>query len=375
MADLGPLRLKAGPRNGILLATMAQGTWWGSRAINMRHSDLTSALSTACKEWTVRACVAFLDGPATDAHGGALIASGAYRLVGTSDYLNASLPPAKRGLDCCKEQMSERRAQGLPYRSKSLPPPFFCDPHVSQTLASQYRFLPALGYLRAQYGSDFRAGELGWLVLIDDDSEVNAAALAAVLGRHRADERLYMGDFGSSSHKPGHALKHNGSPFACGGAGSVLSGAAVLATDFVGCAEQAHRQCLQSDWMVGICVQAAGVRPVLAPTTAANATDAFSSPPSCAVCGSSCAPASKKRLRMVLRGETQCAFAQLTTYTMCHFQDPGFVNELCTWQPDKHVAIRHGWAKMCTGRNAVKRKPRRPGAARRRRLIEVPLHV
>ena len=51
-------------------------------------------------------------------------------------------------------------------------------------------------------------------------------------------------------------------PFACGGAGTVLSGAAVVATDFGACAARFSRTCLQSDWMIGYCLARANVTPV-----------------------------------------------------------------------------------------------------------------
>ena len=79
---------------------------------------------------------------------------------------------------------------------------------------------------------------------------------AAAAARRAAAWRLYVGDF--SPRPPSSATDFD---FACGGAGTVLSRAAVDAADFGGCASRFARQCYQSDWMVGRCLRDAGVAP------------------------------------------------------------------------------------------------------------------
>jgi hypothetical protein len=61
--------------------------------------------------------------------------------------------------------------------------PFFCREHVMQTLSAQYRFLPALHFAQHAYGAAWANGTLQWLVLTDDDSAIDMAALDAVLRR------------------------------------------------------------------------------------------------------------------------------------------------------------------------------------------------
>lgn len=58
---------------------------------------------------------------------------------------------------------------------------------------------------------------------------------------------LYVGDFGSS----GDAVKMHIPYFACGGAGSVLSEAALRRMDVLHCLHRYHLRCMQSDWMIG----------------------------------------------------------------------------------------------------------------------------
>jgi hypothetical protein len=98
-------------------------------------------------------------------------------------------------------------------------------------------------------------------VLVDDDSLVRTARLLAVLGaiRRPRARRLYIGDV-SSGLAMAHAAKFTQVPFACGGAGSVLSRAAVLAIDFAACARQWVNGCYQSDWMIARCAYDAGVQ-------------------------------------------------------------------------------------------------------------------
>ena len=51
-------------------------------------------------------------------------------------------------------------------------------------------------------------------------------------------------------------------PHSCGGAGTTFSRAAVLATDFGGCAARFALACLQSDWMISLCAAHYEVAPL-----------------------------------------------------------------------------------------------------------------
>ena len=322
----------------IVLAIMAQGMG----VAHTRTSDLGhSSLAAACAHPSVGHCVAFLDDePAPYAK----LSAGAFRLVKPSEFISQSLPRPKIGLECCMEQTAKRRqnatigylgSMGLLETRWARPLerlPFFCQSHVAYTLAAQYRFLPALAFLRDSepYAAGWRSGRLNWLALLDDDSEVDANNLAGLLlgPSIAASERLYLGDFGKG-------MSHFGAPFACGGAGTFFSRGAVRAMDFLACARTLHRGCRQSDWMIGMCARKHKVR--------AMNNDSSTS---CALCGASCAPRSKERLRFAMRGTQPCAFAQLTASTVCRRQDPAFVRRLCAWRP-LGLAVGHGWSSYC----------------------------
>ena len=84
-------------------------------------------------------------------------------------------------------------------------------------------------------------------MLLDDDSWVGVPRLLTVLQQHDHTQRLQLGDFVPSPHLNATHWKR---PFACGGAGTVLSRAAVTATDVGGCMRDMHNSCMQSDWML-----------------------------------------------------------------------------------------------------------------------------
>ena len=76
-----------------------------------------------------------------------------------------------------------------------------------------------------------------------------------------------LGDFLVDDASSGAAQDQWLRPFACGGAGTVLSAGAARATDFAGCAMRYQHACLQSDWVS----QGHLARPMCSlPTTRAN---------------------------------------------------------------------------------------------------------
>ena len=56
---------------------------------------------------------------------------------------------------------------------------FFCRAHRAMTLSAQYRYLPALQYVRSS--AAFAAGRFRWIVLVDDDSFVFGENLRRLL--------------------------------------------------------------------------------------------------------------------------------------------------------------------------------------------------
>lgn len=167
--------------------------------------------------------------------------------------------PVKTVGDCC----------GQPTENNPTASKFFCDPHRSLTLQHQYRFLPAINHARRVFDAQWQSGALRWLVALDDDSVVRADRLEAILRRYKDSDPIYMGDFGPWTsafqrvQEARRSLYSWHAPYACGGSGSVLSRAAVLRTDFGECERNFHRGCYQSDFMIGRCVSAAGVIPMV----------------------------------------------------------------------------------------------------------------
>lgn len=307
----------------ILLATMAQG----EAMVSSRLSNLTSlergGLGRACAHASIAHCVAFLD-TVKGAHRYLRrpdIPAGKFRLVRPQEF--ATNPSNKRGFACCKA--------GKDRRISDQRDMFFCKVHIAMTLASQYRFLPALQFLREAepYAAGWRSGALGWLALVDDDSYVDMGRLARLLlaggaAHARLDESqpLYLGDM---------AGPWANSAFACGGAGSILSRAAVQRTDFGECSRNLNETCAQSDWMIGACVKHAGVRTL----------NEFS----CGLCATSCDQPRFEKLQHAVK--SGCAFAQLTT--VCPSQ-PDFKQTVCRRLPATGLAISHGFADLCGSR-------------------------
>ena len=154
-------------------------------------------------------------------------ATGAVRVVPASEYLEPWHAPHEQ---CCSSTPSGREAgwDGLG------PSTFYCAnrsahaAHVARTLPHQYRFLPALRHAKQRL---LRADQQ-WLVLVDDDSWVAPPRLLDVLGRYNPREPLQLGDFVPA---PRLNVTHWRRPFACGGAGTVLSRAAAERTDWEQC--------------------------------------------------------------------------------------------------------------------------------------------
>ena len=124
---------------------------------------------------------------------------------------------------------------------------FFCSAHRRKTLPAQYRFLPALLASR-RYALEVNAG---WVVMVDDDSYVFTRRLQALLSHHNPCIPQLLGEF-----------KPRGLQYACGGAGTVLSRAALLALDLEGCIARSRTRCAQSDWMLAECARRARVTSV-----------------------------------------------------------------------------------------------------------------
>lgn len=135
---------------------------------------------------------------------------------------------------------------------RSKPPKrsdFFCDPHRARTLRAQYRFLPALSHVKTS--SAFAGGAFSWVLLVDDDSFVFVPHVLWLLRKLDEKKALYLGDFGSSS----QPFKMGIPAFACGGAGSVFTAAALRHMDLHRCIRDFHSRCMQSDWMIGGCAR------------------------------------------------------------------------------------------------------------------------
>jgi len=260
--------------------------------------------------------------------------------VGLGSYttLVPPLPTPPGPLQCCDAAWRGRPA--LANGSNS----FFCRPHVKLTLSSQYRFLPALAHASRVLAS---SATMLWLVLVDDDSRVDAAWLLSLLrspalAPHAQREGLYLGDFGPATYRGSTTREVPGTAFACGGGGHVFDRAAVRKLDFVACARRYHGNCMQSDWMIGKCAQHGGVEPM-----GPNGSLAWTS---CGLCAASCSRRSKERLLETFRRPLLgCAFAQQTPATLCE-HDAAFRQTSCQWSASScsgdrcsALAIRHNW--------------------------------
>jgi hypothetical protein len=212
------------------------------------------------------------------------------RFVPPSAYMHA-YGHAPLASSCC--------AQGLP-RTDGGPSQFFCHSHRHRTLQPQYRFLPAMAHARASNFGAFRTS-LKWLAVLDDDTWVSVPRLLHTLSRINHTLPVYLGDFVKAVGNRTHWRQ----PYACGGAGTILSGTAVVQTDFGSCARAFNNTCQQSDWMVGRCVRASGV---VALTSL-----------SCRACGRPVYANARRRTpsaKLQTRLEASCAFAQYTDTLM-----------------------------------------------------------
>ena len=158
-----------------------------------------------------------------------------FRSVPPVEYIPGFAPRAPQ---CCNGSMP---ASLEAYARIRRPNSFFCGRHREETMAAQYRFLPALAHARRYH---FRT-ELWtraprgqrhafhkWVVLLDDDSIVGLHSLLAVLGKHNHLLRIQLGEFIYTVGNATHRIR----PYACGGAGTVFSAAAFAATNFGACA-------------------------------------------------------------------------------------------------------------------------------------------
>lgn len=184
------------------------------------------------------------------------------QLVSPREYLQA-WPPAH---NCCDKDVpftfQVLRKKSGPQKWDGMGPSvFFCrNKHRNVTFSHQFRFIPALAHARHVHLSRFRSMELKWLVQIDDDTIVGVPRLLRVLSRLNPRERLQLGDF---SLPVDQTATHWRRPYAIGGAGTIFSQAAVVATDFGNCAARFRSACLQSDWMIALCASKYNVVPVL----------------------------------------------------------------------------------------------------------------
>ena len=135
-------------------------------------------------------------------------------------------------------------------------------------------------------------------------------------------------------HDPKRLFGSHGGSFACGGAGTVLSRAAVRDTDFASCSSRFAEGCFQSDWMIGRCVEQAGVVAL--------------KDLSCGLCANACKKSMHNLLHAVrsriTRGE--CAFAQfevglLRSCTNASVRERSLGKQVC--EGAGRLAISHGF--------------------------------
>lgn len=277
----------------ILLAIM---TGAGRENLLRRHAE-------PCASAAVR-CLAFSNEDAPHA-------SGHVHLVSHGRYCKDGLC---RVPVCCKSNRT--------LRSGAVP--YFCQPHVAHTASAQKRFLPALTHAKRAMHADEQ-----WLVLVDDDSLVRSERLLSVLSAIQApaERALYLGDVAPVTGVRAATRGQEWVPFACGGAGTLLSRAAVMAMDFAACARRWADGCYQSDWMIGRCASDAGVRRVgdtvnastgaIMPDDGHNRIDG-SGPLSCGACtvGPKCL-SSRYIAAARARLQSGCAFAQYVGTVAC----------------------------------------------------------
>ena len=216
------------------------------------------------------------------------------RTVTASEYL---IPWHAPGQDCCSPADQAGGPDGLGPSSHFCANASEYAAHVAQTLPAQYRFLPALHHASTTHLDEGKR----WLVMVDDDSWVTIPRLLHVLAQHNDGDPLQV-----STWRPQHATPprarppprphacvcmraltracalllwqlgdfippqlvnhtHWKRPFACSGAGTVLSRAAVERTDWMTCMRMFAGTCQQSDWMIGRCLERANVTALVGP--------------------------------------------------------------------------------------------------------------
>lgn len=255
------------PERSMLLIIMASTRTFPAAFTKKPSSEGSQSLAMACNASHRVSCVAYADGDISTRVQTHL------KLIKPQDYLHAGHEAPH---DCCNfsdRRRTPRKAAALGGSIRTEGTTFFCEAHRAKTLAAQYRFLPALAHARnelvraknAKHVGSHRQRQFDWMVLLDDDSEVNINALFAQLDGLDHTKPTFAGDIVSWDQPPpwdllGHfSLKGE---FACGGAGLALSRQAVLQADFEACAQLLHQGCYQSDWMVGQCLKQYGVMPL-----------------------------------------------------------------------------------------------------------------
>jgi hypothetical protein len=236
----------------------------------LTSSRLNRSAATACTHPGIARCVAYTDGwrPLAlppDSHPG-------IELVPRDEYMPKSAQLDGPGSAACCDNSNDllTREDAGYVQMREL-----CnDTHRKSTLDAQYRFLPALAHAAAYVRSDPR---VKFLVLVDDDSLVNAPALRKTLSRVDHTKAVRLGDFGQFTHirsygaaalhlrpppyvltrrlpavaAPSRANLSWNPPVGCGGSGSVFSRTAVARMDFHRCAVKHAAKCTQSDWVRG----------------------------------------------------------------------------------------------------------------------------
>ena len=283
----------------------------------------------------VRHCLAFTDDDALPPQ----VLPSSMRLVRPREYMRGM--PAGPA-DCCNFSDADRAHERTAAPADAASGLFFCEEHRARTLSAQYRFLPALAWTRRKWAGAWRSGALRWLVLVDDDSRVNPQILARHLRAIDSSRAVYLGDFVHWKrapwwHDPEQLFGSTGGTFACGGAGTILSRAAVVATAFDECTRRFARGCFQSDWMIGRCVEQAGGLAL--------------KELSCGLCANSC----KRSMHNVLRtvndkvASGNCIFGQFEARVLhgCNVsaRERSLSRQLCQLVSTR-LAIAHGFPRV-----------------------------
>ena len=182
------------------------------------------------------------------------------RLIPPSEYLRLKDSPAHAPQSqCCNRSISVFDKSTYDGHG---PSDFYCPngrhgsnddsgAHRKATLLAQYRYLPAIQHAVIENKARFQKGEASWLVLVDDDTWVTIPRLLDVLSKYRHGAKVQLGDFVFA---PIYNETHWKRPFACGGAGTILSAAAAVTVSWAKCMRLFHDSCMQSDWMIGRCL-------------------------------------------------------------------------------------------------------------------------